>query len=253
MTRPRSAACPVPWGELEAMFLDAGNTLVCMDYALFAERLAAVGIVADPAALERGEAAARPLAARAIGASGSTEAPATFASLMRGMLAGAERHEGRALSDAARERGVEALVALRAERGASQRIWSRVPPEVPRVLASLRERGLRLVVVSNSDGTVEASIRDAGLGDFFCAVIDSHVVGCEKPDPGIFHRALEASGSRPERTLHIGDIYPADVLGARAAGLHAVLLDPYDDWLDADCDRIHDLGALLRMPGEKRR
>ncbi len=251
MTRPRSAGGPVPWADLEALFLDAGNTLVCMDYALFAERLAAVGIAADPAALERGEAAARPLASRAIAASGSTEAPSTFASLMRGMLDGAARHAGRALSDAVRERGVEALVALRAERGSSQRIWSRVPPEVPRVLESLRESGLRLVVVSNSDGTVEASLCDAGLGDFFEAVIDSHLVGSEKPDPGIFHCALEASRSRPELTLHIGDLYPVDVLGARAAGLHAVLLDPYDDWQGADCDRIRDLGALVGKLGQK--
>ena len=61
-------------------------------------------------------------------------------------------------------------------------------------------------------------------------VIDSALVGYEKPDPRIFAAALERTGADPDRTLHIGDLYHADVVGARTAGIHALLLDPYGDW-----------------------
>ena len=77
-------------------------------------------------------------------------------------------------------------------------------------------------------------------------MLDSHVVGFEKPDPRIFRHALEISGSPAERTLHIGDMYHADVVGARGAGIHALLLDPYDVWTHVDCDRVPDVAAVSR-------
>ena len=49
------------------------------------------------------------------------------------------------------------------------------------------------------------------------------------------------AGARPERTLHVGDIYHADVVGARAAGVHALLLDPHGDWPELACERAVDL------------
>ena len=51
----------------------------------------------------------------------------------------------------------------------------------------------------------------------------------------------------PERTLHVGDMYDADVTGAQAAGIHAVLLDPYDDWQDVACTRLPDLTHLQQV------
>jgi putative hydrolase of the HAD superfamily len=69
-------------------------------------------------------------------------------------------------------------------------------------------------------------------------------VGFEKPDPRIFTCALERTGARPDHTLHVGDLYHADVLGARAAGLHALLLDPFGDWRDLDCVSAPDLWAV---------
>jgi putative hydrolase of the HAD superfamily len=72
-------------------------------------------------------------------------------------------------------------------------------------------------------------------------VVDSALAGFEKPDPRIFLHALAHSGATAERTLHVGDLYHADVLGARGAGVHALLLDPYDDWGDLDCPVAHHL------------
>ncbi len=120
-------------------------------------------------------------------------------------------------------------------------------PRVPESLERLRRRDLRLAVVSNSDGTVEQSLVAAGLRPFFDAVVDSRAVGYEKPDPRIFHHALGRCDSRPERTLHVGDLYYADVVGARAAGIHALLLDPFGDWTDVDCASATDLWAVADL------
>ena len=129
----------------------------------------------------------------------------------------------------------------RGPRGASGPACS---PACPTALRDLGEAGYRLVVVSNADGTVEAGLEACGLRDAFEAVIDSHVVGYEKPDPRIFRHALDVAGAAPETTLHVGDIYHVDVLGAREAGLHALLLDPFDDWAGVDCPRLPALADL---------
>jgi HAD superfamily hydrolase (TIGR01509 family) len=104
--------------------------------------------------------------------------------------------------------------------------------------------GLQLVVVSNADGTVEQLLEKQQFRSYFDVVIDSHNVGVEKPDPRIFQIALERSGATREQTLHVGDMYNFDVVGARSAGVHALLLDPYSDWHDVDCERLPDLLAL---------
>ena len=76
-------------------------------------------------------------------------------------------------------------------------------------------------------------------------MIDSHVVGVEKPDARIFHLALDACGARREQAVFIGDIYEIDVQGARNAGITPLLLDPLGLYGDVDCDRIDRLGRLL--------
>jgi putative hydrolase of the HAD superfamily len=113
-------------------------------------------------------------------------------------------------------------------------------------LEALKARKIARVVVSNSDGSVEHSLRRAGLRDLIDQVVDSHVVGHEKPDPAIFEHALAISGADRERTLHVGDMYAADVCGARAAGLAAVLLDPHGDWGPTDCPKAVDLLDLVQ-------
>ena len=117
-------------------------------------------------------------------------------------------------------------------------------PGVPEALGRLQRRGLTLAVISNSDGTCAKSLEDAGLLGYLSFVIDSAEVGVEKPDPRIFEIALARCGADPRRTLYIGDLYHADVVGARRAGLHALLLDPYGDWPPMDCDRATDLSAV---------
>jgi putative hydrolase of the HAD superfamily len=77
-------------------------------------------------------------------------------------------------------------------------------------------------------------------------------VGYAKPDPRIFEHALSVSGSDASSTLHVGDMYYADIVGAEAAGIRAVLLDPFDNWTDHDCIRLPDLPALYQAMADVR-
>jgi putative hydrolase of the HAD superfamily len=97
--------------------------------------------------------------------------------------------------------------------------------EVPGVLAALRAAGCRLVVVSNWDVSLHAALADAGLAPLVDGAISSAEAGAAKPAPAIFARALElAGGIAPAEALHVGDDLDADVGGARAAGIPALLV-----------------------------
>src|SRR5262245_44891777 len=232
---------PPPRDDLDTLFLDAGNTLVTLDHALVCDVLAAARVTASTEALARAEAAARPVVSAFLaGGGGSSEGRDTF-SVYVGTILRRLGADGPAVETLASQ----IVRTLKHEVG-TQRLWSQVLPGVPDALQALRAAGLRLVVVSNSDGTIEAGLRQMGLRDLVDAVIDSAVVGAEKPDPAIFHHALAAAGTRPERTLHVGDLYHVDVVGARRAGLRGLLLDPYGDWEAVDCATAADVPALAR-------
>ena len=225
---------------IAAVFLDVGNTLVGMDFDLLCEILAGHGVRTETAPLARAEAAARPALSRYL-ASVSTEASDTFTFYLRSVL-----HALGGDAAAICDRLAPPLAAEVRRTIATQRLWSHVLPGVPETLAALRASGRTLVVVSNSDGTVEEGLEALGLRQHLHHVVDSAVIGVEKPDPAIFRHALAAAGCRAEATLHVGDLYAVDVLGARAAGIEAVLLDPYGDWPDVDCERAPDLPSVAR-------
>lgn len=233
----------IPYGDIETLFLDAGNTLVSIDFDWIARELAERGTACTVEALRRAEAAARPrVSARLEGRGEGGRVDFSFAVYLDGIL---EQLEARGTRLARRRRDLsEELAPILHQPGRSSRIWRWVLPGVPEALAGFRALGLRLVVVSNSDGTVARSLGDQGLSAYLDVVVDSAHVGYEKPDPRLFEHALTATGARPERTLHVGDLYSADVVGARRAGLHALLLDPYDDWDGVDAPRLPDLTAL---------
>jgi putative hydrolase of the HAD superfamily len=227
---------PVPYDALDGLLLDLGNTLVGMDAALVCDALAAEGVRAEPDGFRRAEAAARPALSSWIVRPPTSE-PVMLA-YVRAVVARLGVGEGARTAVAAR-------VLARLRRVPTDRLWSEVLPGVPAALARLRAAGRRLVVVSNSDGTAEAGLVRAGLRDFVDAVVDSAVFGVEKPDPRIFAHALTLVPVPPERLAHVGDLYDVDALGARAAGLHAVLLDPHGDWPGVDCDTVPTLAALV--------
>lgn len=122
------------------------------------------------------------------------------------------------------------------------------PHDVVPMLQRLRADGLRLVVVSNANGLLHAMFDRVGLTPYVDLALDSHHWGVEKPDPGLFDAALAESGADRARTVHVGDFYHIDVVGARAARLAgAVLYDVAGLYDDADCPRIRTLAALPEL------
>jgi HAD superfamily hydrolase (TIGR01549 family) len=220
----------LPLDSIEAVFLDAGNTVVGIDVGLIADELGLLGHAADVALLRRAEVAARPAVSELIAARRPGESRDTLGFWMRHMLNDALGLEGGEIAAL-----VDQLLQRLGEPEKRLRLWSARLDDVPEALASLQRAEIPLVVVSNSDGSCERLLTSVGLRGFFRGVIDSQLVGVEKPDPRIFSHALEISRSDPARTLHVGDMHAADVVGARAAGIHPVLLDPYGDWGDVDC------------------
>jgi putative hydrolase of the HAD superfamily len=124
-------------------------------------------------------------------------------------------------------------------------LWETVPDEVLPSLAALRAAGLRLVVLSNANGTLHRAFDRLGLTASFDVIFDSFHEGVEKPDPRFFHIALERSGAQAATTMHVGDLYHVDVAGARAAGLTPALLDVADLYPDCDCLRVRSLTELV--------
>ncbi|MHC4821055.1 MAG: HAD family hydrolase [Planctomycetota bacterium] len=126
----------------------------------------------------------------------------------------------------------------------SHNLWDAVPDGVHEALDRFRAGGLGLVVVSNSEPTLEPLLVRLGLREKFDHVIVSAVVGVEKPDPGIFEIALERSGADRQSTVYVGDYFEIDVAGARAAGLRAILVDPGGLYADRDVNCVPDLATL---------
>lgn len=232
----------VPYADIDTVFLDVGNTLISIDFAWVAAELAIRGFTTTPEVLRRAEAAARPGFSHRLFVEGVPPGTDVFREFLDAMLTGTDATAP--LPADVRQALITDLRAVLRPDGKASTLWRSVMPRVPEALARLRDLGLTLAVVSNSDGTVEHSLEEAGLRSFMSVVIDSAVVGHEKPDERIFRAALDASGAQPARTLHVGDIYHADVVGARAAGLHVVMLDPYGDWPPLDVDHVPDLWAV---------
>lgn len=117
----------------------------------------------------------------------------------------------------------------------------RVYPEAPEALESLRRRGYGLGIISNNTDDLLVMLDRLGLAKYFDHVTYSQEVRAEKPDPAVFRLALERAGCRPEEAVHVGDLYEADVVGARTVGLAPVLIDRHDRRPEADCLRIRNL------------
>lgn len=119
-------------------------------------------------------------------------------------------------------------------------------PEVPEVLAALRTRGARLVVVSNWDVSLHEALARTGLAPLVDGAISSAEAGAAKPDPAIFARALElAGGVAPAQALHVGDSLDVDVAGAAAAGIPALLIARCGDADAAGAPAVADLRGVL--------
>jgi putative hydrolase of the HAD superfamily len=224
---------------MKLILFDAGNTLVWVDHPFLVELLREHGHVATSDELLAAEYLAKAVLDRMIrngkGGTDATRLPLYFSEVFRTL--GVPEFE------------IPGLAAQVLERHARKNLWCRVRPGTEEALRELRARGHALAVISNSDGRIESILHEAGLTRHLDFVIDSHVVGLEKPDPRIFHLGCARASVVPREAVYVGDIYEIDVVGATAAGLRAILVDPLDRWAALGCERISGVDQLPRRLG----
>lgn len=226
--------------DVDAVLLDVGGVLLLPDPAVMLPPIVAAGGYAEVADVDR----AHYLATAAMDATGGPDRWAYLRTFARACRVPDERVD----------EAVGGLAALPVDR-----VWTRVPPGVVASLWKLAAAGMALGVVSNATGTIAQMLVTAricqvgeGAGVPVAVVVDSHLVGVEKPDPRIFHLALDELGVPPGRAAHVGDTAFADVAGATAAGVHPLHLDPHGDCPDRaghphvrSLDEVH---ALVTAP-----
>lgn len=117
--------------------------------------------------------------------------------------------------------------------------WARMHDGTREMLDWFRERGYRLGVISNAEGQVKRLLEHVGLEDRFEVIVDSQIVGFNKPDERIFKYAMNSIGARPEKSIHVGDILEIDVVGAKGAGITPILVDS---------DGVHGTSGCITVP-----
>jgi len=229
---------------IEAVFFDAGNTLlkphpsmeeVCM------EVLASHGLLAEEQRLEEAlQASERYYEERywtddTFWAS-EKEARRMWVELYSLLAQELGAEDARALGE-----------VLYEEFGKGSR-WALYEDVIP-AMRALKEMGVLMGVVSNWDARLAGLCLELDLSPFLHFVVSSACVGRIKPEPSIFRMALERAGVEASRTIHVGDHYYADVLGARGAGVIPVWLNRRGDPPPCDClviESLEELPALVK-------
>jgi putative hydrolase of the HAD superfamily len=243
-----------------AVLLDAGNTLLHLDYELLASMLASRaggGRRLTPESVRRAEWRARVRLDRLLVQAGGGGIPGVSTAVPPASAAGSTESSAtfrRYLTFVCEEAGLtlpppvlSALLDELVDYQQAHNLWGRAHPFARRVLDDLRAEGCRLGVVSNAAGDVADLLARHHLAGSFDTIIDSGRVGVEKPDPAIFRLALQELGVKPAEAIHVGDLPAVDVAGAQAADIEAVLIDPLGSWPDADCVKVRDLTAVPEL------
>lgn len=220
--------------DLEALLLDAGNTVVFLDMEAVSAVARLHDVVVDAARQLAVEGAAKRHYERLLagGAAHETGWRLYLTTLL--CEAGVARAAAEALIDPLRAAHDEL------------NLWRRVPSDLPAALEEARGLGLRVAIVSNSEGRLPELFAHVGLGDAFELVVDSAHEGVRKPDPEIFRRALDRLGIGAAGAMYAGDIPSIDVDGAHAAGMKAALIDPFDFYPDhASSPRFASVAELV--------
>jgi HAD superfamily hydrolase (TIGR01509 family) len=121
--------------------------------------------------------------------------------------------------------------------------WDQILPGTREALERLRQE-YGIAVISNADGKIDAVLRRCGIADCFASITDSGIVGVEKPHPAIFAEALRAMKADAAESLYVGDVYSVDYVGARNAGMQAVLFDVAGAYRGREFPRVESLAEL---------
>jgi putative hydrolase of the HAD superfamily len=221
--------------QFRAVFLDVGGTLLHLDRDFILSCLAERGIVRDRHAF----AAADRIGRAAMTAILQSNNPGDDATRWRAYAQAMLTELGCTGADA------DAVRSRIGERNRAGTLWAHTEPGTRETLEKLKDDGYTIGIVSNADGRVHQFLEHAGLMQFLDFVVDSAVVGVEKPDRRIFEIACGKAGVQPHEAVHVGDLYEIDIVGARGAGITPVLFDPDDRIEGVDCDRIAAIPELL--------
>jgi len=136
----------------------------------------------------------------------------------------------------------------------ARRIWemaASVPKEFTpfgdtvTALSQLQADGYQLGIISNLRRDMSEICQRLGIGQYLDFVVSSEDAGAEKPSAPIFMAALKRATVAPEEAVHVGDQHRSDVLGARAVGIHPVLIDRGGWHANVnDCTKIATLDEL---------
>ena len=120
-------------------------------------------------------------------------------------------------------------------------------------LDRLQRTDLKMGIISNWDTPLHAMVEELEIAPYFEVVVASHDqrVRSAKPDAAIFEYALNAVGVSPEEAVHVGDSFEADIMGAHAAGIRAILLDRDGTQTGRWGETIQTLHALPNLLNEK--
>jgi HAD superfamily hydrolase (TIGR01509 family) len=116
----------------------------------------------------------------------------------------------------------EPLVDWLYEQQATHNLWRKPIAPMIELVRELRDKGVVIAALSNSEGHLEDLLREIELAPLFDAIIDSQRVGIAKPDRGIFDHTLKVLAVTPSVVVHVGDSWAADVEGALGAGWNAI-------------------------------
>jgi putative hydrolase of the HAD superfamily len=219
----------------DVLFFDAGNTLVYLDHPFLRSLCKQRGVATTDRDLLLAEYVAKEEVDNLFRSGRRTTDAERWHLYFRSILA----------QVGVRSEELAEYIAPLSARHQQLNLWSRLLEGTAEMLASLGASGYRLAVISNSDGRIRTLLETVGIAGHFEEIIDSGVVGVEKPDPEIFAIGCERMGVSSGRALYIGDMYEIDIVGARSAGMPALLIDPLDRWRSADCPR---LTSLLDLP-----
>ena len=225
--------------DVDLLCLDAGNTVIFLDHGRLADLIReATGLSISPDVLVRTEGEAKRLAE-----TGGLHDDLAWLGRDRPGAIGWGRMVGTiALLAGVPADGITALLGAAWNVHVARNLWCVVPDRLGDALDAMRAGGVKTAIISNSEGMLEGLFRDLGIRDHFDLVVDSGLVGVEKPDPRIFGFALDHFGIAPSRALHLGDIFATDILGARAAGIRYGLIDPFGHYEGRHLD-------VPRVPG----
>ncbi|MFD3164648.1 HAD-IA family hydrolase [Herpetosiphon sp. NSE202] len=119
--------------------------------------------------------------------------------------------------------------------------------DVRETLDSLHAQGIRIGIVSDWASSLRPILTYNKLLPYFDFAVISADAGYAKPMTDLYQLAIKRAGVAAEQIIHIGDSYYADVLGARAVGMQAALIDRHKRVAKADCPILHDLRDLLAL------